>query len=738
MEKNPCSSQKVTKKHCEALGSLFQKHGFSSKSFKKTTTYYFKHEEGECRINKSKEFLWPVLTDASEEKNKEIMKETEELQSASEIPMSFKVRTWGWEGIDCEKEAQNTESVQNPGRLEFLPFHQKLKQAPELLNSKELKSDHYYELVVSWSNERIYNETGKIMHFFTRPNLSLKYNIKYEPQVQHIMNELSLFLDKIHFAKEEIQVENPKEFYKFSVQTLKQELENFGLSKDVKVDFDKSKDFVWNSTKFDINHRQNFSSPSPVHVSKIDQVIAFKQNFENVTHQGYEKGLKLLVCFSLKCKLSKGDAFVPLCLQPVFDSEKVCVQPNPNEVLLVCFWEEWTSSKQMKLVRDLQEKNQEKWGKNMRVVAVNFDSDLDKAKASVANLKLIKMDHYHMGDKENEITKIYGKSSTGQATFVLVDQSGTIVFNQQPETETLEESINELLDGKQKEADKSLVEKEETLVPLSKEEEKKLIGFLMDPNLAEEIREIQSTLNYKPIFAVEWNEIRSFDGELNIIKEKRPNPIFYFSVRKPDVPKFDKIISRLFQIVPEIKFIRKNKIIQIVHFSWGSECHACKKPLKPFDQQYYCHFCNKWFCPDCGDKDDNTKTGNDRLLHPCNMVWINVSNQQGLFDVDDYKMGKNITFKENEQTHNCSCNACSSSLDGNFRFICLNCLPGPPHFDGFVDLCYKCMSVLRKEEEDEETKREKEKIRKKLSKEKHDRGSHLWLRVCFANSGKNY
>lgn len=44
------------------------------------------------------------------------------------------------------------------------------------------------------------------------------------------------------------------------------------------------------------------------------------------------------------------------------------------------------------------------------------------------------------------------------------------------------------------------------------------------------------------------------------------------------------------------------------------------------------------------DKDDNTKTENDRLVHPHNMIWINITKEKGLQEIDEYKLVKYYVY----------------------------------------------------------------------------------------------
>ena len=101
-----------------------------------------------------------------------------------------------------------------------------------------------------------------------------------------------------------------------------------------------------------------------------------------------------------------------------------------------------------------------------------------------------------------------------------------------------------------------------------------------------------------------------------------------------------------------IYFLNQKIFKETVSLEFGTECSACNKILKLYDAQYYCYFCKIWFCAECGDKDDYiAKKGSNRLVHPHNLVWINVASKEGMKDIDIYKFGKNLTFDENIQNH---------------------------------------------------------------------------------------
>lgn len=115
------------------------------------------------------------------------------------------------------------------------------------------------------------------------------------------------------------------------------------------------------------------------------------------------------------------------------------------------------------------------------------------------------------------------------------------------------------------------------------------------------------------------------------------------------------------------------------------------------------------------------------------MIWVNISEEKSLFDVDEYKLGKNIMHSENVQDHGGKCNACNNRIEKCCRYICLSCRPGKYSEGGFVDLCEKCFDALNQNK-----KEEADNIIKKLKEHNHEEKKHLWLRVPFGNQYKLY
>ena len=131
---------------------------------------------------------------------------------------------------------------------------------------------------------------------------------------------------------------------------------------------------------------------------------------------------------------------------------------------------------------------------------------------------------------------------------------------------------------------------------------------------------------------------------------------------------------------------------------FGSNCDNCKKELKKFEPQYFCYFCNLYYCKQCGDLVDDSKIGSYKYVHPHAMAWINLKSEVGLKNIDQYRFGRKIIFTETfgmsgGNKYIVYCNSCKKNVSG-IRYICLNCKPGPIKKTGFFDLCANCVKIL--------------------------------------------
>ena len=263
--------------------------------------------------------------------------------------------------------------------------------------------------------------------------------------------------------------------------------------------------------------------------------------------------------------------------------------------------------------------------------------------------------------------------------------------------------------------------------------------------LEKQVKNLQDELNEfktKELLMIERKEINreenTEDNRFLFLSEEqsilnKPLDKFYEKEFKKFIDKNNFIDNDDNYQYNELSKIKKNNV------EFGSKCSACNKYLNPYDPQYYCHFCKLWFCEKCGDKDDSIQKKRSYLLiHPHNLVWINVLLNTGMKNIDEYKFGRNITFQESIQQFNAICNLCKSSVNGGFRYICLNCRPGPVKHSGLMDVCETCMNCLRGKKGNLNILMNNKNFLKTMEDEGHEIESHIFLRVCFGDNYYNY
>lgn len=173
----------------------------------------------------------------------------------------------------------------------------------------------------------------------------------------------------------------------------------------------------------------------------------------------------------------------------------------------------------------------------------------------------------------------------------------------------------------------------------------------------------------------------------------------------------------------------RNKKVDI---TLGSVCNKCQKELKKFEPQFFCYFCQIHFCRLCGHLIDETKRGSYKYVHPHALAWINITKEEGLINLDEYKFGRKLIFEADNKQFLSVCNGCKLQIKDN-RYICFKCKPGPIRTSGFLDLCEKCIEILEKKDENDEKYK---KLSDALDEWGHDPSEHILLRISV--SGGNY
>jgi predicted amidophosphoribosyltransferase len=269
---------------------------------------------------------------------------------------------------------------------------------------------------------------------------------------------------------------------------------------------------------------------------------------------------------------------------------------------------------------------------------------------------------------------------------------------------------------------------------LSKGDRRKVLKFLRDEDTMKTIGETFKSIDCQKEFELKIVKVVSFDEEAKKLPATFEVQI-KTNIRKNDWDeKILPIWKKIFNDVPLTKFRTQLILSEALSIKKGSECHNCKKQFQPADPQYHCYECQLWFCEECGEKVDKNKKGSNSMIHPHNLIWIDVKEEKDIPLVDRYKLGDNRTYEDNFLQRGFGCNGCGEGSDKRV-YICLNCRPGMLRSGGYIDICEECFKKLKKKEMNEEEKNARQMVVNRLKGDEHDENTHLLLRVCF---GDNY
>jgi len=182
--------------------------------------------------------------------------------------------------------------------------------------------------------------------------------------------------------------------------------------------------------------------------------------------------------------------------------------------------------------------------------------------------------------------------------------------------------------------------------------------------------------------------------------------------------------------------------MKTVDIKLGQDCKNCKcgkEKLFSYRGQYFCYWCNEYYCEKCGDTFDKSKKGLEKLVHYHNIIYLinDISPEDDDFmkDIDLFKLGRPNIIEECKNAENIddlfsnrhyiNCDYCDSELDQNFRYICLNCNPGYIK-DSLVDFCQNCFDYFRGKNKCIPSINSEESI---LIRNCHDFQRHNYLRV---------
>ena len=600
-----------------------------------------------------------------------------------------------------------------------------------------------YELSISWRKYKIYNENGQIVkRKLTVPFLSLKYSIKDTPKIKKLEEALYDLVGGSGFFKEKIEVINPKEGIKQWTDFLRVELYNNKIQ-EAEISFHYRQRFTFEKGNLILEERRNFNHENKISPQKASQVKQFMENLKSA-HSNYKKYRSFIEPYDgfsyyesdrpiqLDYQIGKGDEFIAFPVENVKTGEKTVLKQIADEIIVISFvkkqWGEW-NIEILDEHEKISQKNAANWQKKVRFICLNFGLQREVVLNLLEENKWNSVEFY-IGEDQDWFNDVYKYAYSNEYP-IIVDQKGKIacILENSSDRKSIESKIQTLINGNPIDID----EKNEVELPaVTKSEVKKLKNLLKDRNFGLEIDSIMKKEGHTFEFSILLHKELKFDGEMKLSETKYHNPSFSFRARKSDSKLLSPLFERIYAAVPKTK-IKENFILEdTVDLKICSECNSCKQVLTALMPQYYCHFCKLSFCSKCGDTVDESKNGNEKLLHPHNMVWIDISDEKGLKEIDEYKLGKNLSF-DKQEFGGSTCNICLQKIRDCYRFICLSCSPGPVR-NGFVDLCQKCMQVLREKKPEEKHKE----ISADLQKGNHDERSHVWLRICFGESYNEY
>lgn len=635
------------------------------------------------------------------------------------------------------KLINNEDSFENQEKSKFKAFSKLLSiDVMNILQNEDFQS-FKFDFSINWIRTTIYDEKGDFRNSqYQRPIMSLTYNIKDEEKINKMLEAIFEILPK-ELLQITITKTNPKEDFEFSVDTLKKQL-FFNNLKEAQIFFEKTKSFNWNGSSFLIDKSMNFFSERIIKPNKFAFVENFSNNLNKILASQYPKRYEWLESFELHCEIVEGDDFFPFEVQSLLSDQKFLLKHEENQIMFVIFWTSWSEQccRLMAYNEDMILKNKDKWKGKVRIISISLDESIEDASARIKKESWKLVEQYYIGENEN-IVNLYALKAFPEVH--LVDSKGKILYKGHPSRIKPEEAINELIKGNffNDESPKLKQINANILTP-NVEEWKKLNSLLKYPDFEESLKKVIFNMKKKVKFSFNLKKTIFFDHEMKINNIKYHTPEMILIIRENDYPKFIPILNKIYSNFPQRKLNENKDVIETINISFGSKCDICQKKLKDFDPQYFCYFCKVWLCEKCGNCFDNsdTKKGNERLLHPHNMVWINISKGEGLEDIDEFKLGKNLIYSKDIQNYGAFCNGCSVRIRGDYRYICMNCAIEPRRIQDYIDLCQKCFLLLRSEGHGNENKFGI--ISKILTNQGHDTKSHLWLRCCYGDDYYNY
>ncbi|CAK64155.1 unnamed protein product (macronuclear) [Paramecium tetraurelia] len=342
---------------------------------------------------------------------------------------------------------------------------------------------------------------------------------------------------------------------------------------------------------------------------------------------------------------------------------------------------------QLRNIDKLIEKNSQSWSKIVKFVALNIGDEKEFVEF---------LEQYQ--DLQGRLLILYKKRALLTDTslyavkevpyFIVIDKSGFIKYINSPMN--LERSIQQLVNENENDKNWKPVK-----IPIKEQSVNQIKQILLKDDFKEYLLSIdkQKVIQLKLDFEV----------------QKIGNDIFFdniylnYFIRDKQEEDFNKLLDRIFSIIPEDCWIIKKQIQQTISIPYpGDKCAVCQKDISKVHQQYYCYFKNEHVCQECAEFTDVEKQGMDMYKYQDTLIFINgpLQDKSVLHDIDLHKIGKNRKLFEGQkpsQKHSFECNGCSINYEGP-RYIAVNARPGNYRKDGYVDYCKNCFLILKNKE----------------------------------------
>ncbi|CAD8149347.1 unnamed protein product [Paramecium octaurelia] len=379
---------------------------------------------------------------------------------------------------------------------------------------------------------------------------------------------------------------------------------------------------------------------------------------------------------------------------PILNYKKFETQDNENifhskgQVLIIIYWQcNQDCIAQLRNIDKLIEKNNESWSKIVKCVALNIGEEKEYVEFLEQNQEL--QGHLSMYYKKRAFltdTSLYAVQQVPH--LIIVDKSGFIKYTNCPIN--LERSIQQLVNEEEKDINLNQVK-----VPIKEQR----VNSIKQIVLKEDFKE----------YLLSIDKHRVIQLKLDFEVQKVGNDIFFdniylnYYIRDKQEEDFNKLLDRIFQIIPEDRWIISKQIQQTISIPYpGNKCAVCYKDISKDHKQYYCYFKNEHVCTECAEFIDVEKKGMDMYKYQDTLIFINgpLQDESVLHDVDLHKMGKNRKLLEGQkpsQIHQFSCDGCSIGSEGP-RYIAVNAKPGIYRTNGYVDYCNNCFFILKNKE----------------------------------------